>query len=108
MIPSVGRIVHCILPQGHQNVGGHRAAQITAIYPDEKGNVTEACAVDLRVTLQARERQGSAFSGPEGFIDAEHVFQDVEAKKPGTWHEAERIESPKVESAKPAPKGVPA
>lgn len=93
MIPSIGRIVHAVLPYGHPNAGGHRAAQITAVLPDARGVASDASPVDLRVTLQAHEKRGQAFGGPEGFIDLEHVFQDPEAKKLGTWHEPERTET---------------
>lgn len=100
MIPSIGRIVHYVLPEGHKNKGGHRAAQITAVYGDAEGKITEATPVDLRVTLQAHEPQGTAFGGPEGFIDAESVFPDPKGTKPGTYHEPERVEQP-VQGAKP-------
>ena len=99
MIPSIGRIVHCLLPEGHKNKGGLRAALITALYFDAKGQVTESTPVDLRITLQPHEAQGTAFSGPEGFIDLEQSFQDPTGTKPGTWHEPKRVEAPKPEAA---------
>ena len=95
MIPSVGRIVHYVLAEGHKNKGGHRAAQITAIYNDVKGQVTDATPVDLRVTLQPHEAKGQAEGGPDGFIDVEVAFQDPTGTKPGTWHEPERQEAAK-------------
>ncbi len=101
MIPSVGRIVHYVLAEGHKNKGGHRAAMISAVYFDTKNQVSEASPVDLRVTLQPRETSGTAFACPAGFIDAEQVFQDQTGKKPGTWHEPER------DDAKPAPQRQP-
>lgn len=94
MIPSIGRIVHYVLAEGHRNKGGHRAATISAIYQDAKGDVSEASPVDLRVTLQPHETAGDAMSGPRGFIDAEQVLQDPTGKKAGTWHEPERVEAP--------------
>lgn len=99
MIPSIGRIVHYVLPEGHKNKGGHRAATITAVYGDEKGNITESTPVDLRVILQPHEQQGTAFGGPEGFIDAESVFPDTKGGKPGTYHEPERVEAAKPQEA---------
>ena len=52
MIPSIGRIVHIVLPEGHRNKGGHRAAIITAVYQDKLGAVTEQTPIDATVFLQ--------------------------------------------------------
>lgn len=93
MIPSIGRIVHYVLAEGHKNKGGHRAAMISAVYGDAKGALSENSPVDLRATLQPGETAGTAFSGPEGFIDAGPVFRDQSGMKPGTWHEPERVEA---------------
>jgi hypothetical protein len=90
MIPSLGRIVHYTLPEGHPNAGGHRAAIITAVYKDAKGSVSAESAVDLRANLQPREPQGPTSIGPDGFIDALGVVQDKDGLKFGTWHEPER------------------
>lgn len=95
MIPTLGRIVHYVLPEGAKNKGGHRAATITGVYLDAEGKHTEASAVTLRVMLQPREVRGSAFNGPEGFIDVDDCFQDVTCSKGGTWHEPERLEAPR-------------
>lgn len=72
-------------------MGGIRAAIVTGCYHDARGAVTDETPVDLRVTLQVHERQGAMFSGPEGFIDAEHVFQDSTGAKPGTWREPPKV-----------------
>ena len=103
MIPSIGRIVHYVLPEGHKNKGGHRAAMTTAVYGDPrgKGEITEASPVDLRVFLQPHERQGTAFGGPEGFMDVEVSFQDASGTKPGTWHEPEKVGQPAQTPARP-------
>ena len=101
MIPSLGRIVHYVLAEG-QNKGSHRAAQISAVYPDTKNAVSEASAVDLTITLQAHEERGED-GLPKMFRVAEHVFQDPEGRKAGTWHECEP-----VAKAVPAAKAVAA
>jgi hypothetical protein len=91
MIPSVGRIVHYVMPEGHNNKGAHRAAQISGVYHDTEGKVSDESPVALRVTLLPHEAAGQAFGGPAGFIDAEHVFQDHTGTKPGSWHECEHV-----------------
>ena len=100
MIPSVGRIVHYVMPEGHQSKGGHRAAQISNVYADTLGKQSEASAADLRVTLRPHEPQGQAFGGPQGFIDVEQSYQDPTGTKPGTWHECEQVAQPKPEARK--------
>lgn len=79
-----------MLPAGHINAGGHRAAIVTAAYTNAKGQVTETAAVDLTAFLLPHEDAGPTVAGALGFAILEHVPADFDTKKPGTWHWPER------------------
>ena len=104
MIPTLGRIVHAILPSGHKHQGGHRAAIVTAVYLDRTGQTSEASAVDVTVFLQTGETAGDWQGGP-GLMFLTELKQDASAKNNGSWHEPERAE---VETPKPIAQGVAA
>jgi hypothetical protein len=70
--PSIGRIVHFVLPEGHQNGGQHRPAIVMA---------TDGDSVILHVFHLRNE--------PESFYNRV-AQQDQERKAPGTWHWPER------------------
>jgi len=80
-VPSLGRIVHYVLPSG-DNKGGHRAAMITGLDGD---------AVNLTVYAdQPNDR-------PEGIGDS-YSFRAVsvpfdESARFGSWHWPERVKA---------------
>lgn len=96
MVPTIGRTVHIVLPEGHPNKGGHRAATVTAAYSDGTGSVPDNARVDLTVFLMTNEPVGAAFNGTPGFLFIENIPCDPTAKLNGSWHEPERAEVPKT------------
>lgn len=101
MIPTVGRDVHTTLPEGHPNKGGHRAAKVTAVYANDKGEVVDGAVVDVTVFLQHHESAGAGFHSATGFLFLEGVRCDPTGKEPGTWHEPERVEQAKKPAGEP-------
>lgn len=89
MIPSIGRIVHFIMPAGFRTTGQHRAAMITNVFVvpgDER--ITEKSPVSLKVFLDgAIERTGKG----ETTLDLTQVRQDPAGREPGSWHEPEKV-----------------
>jgi hypothetical protein len=80
MIPSIGRIVHFVMPAG-PSAGEHRPAIIVHV-DDEKP--TEESRVSLQVFSEpARDHQPNT-------TWQKSVSQDNKTKERGTWHEAER------------------
>jgi hypothetical protein len=76
MIPSIGRIVHFVLPSGE-----HRPAIIVRIWDFVP---TASSSVQLQVFTDGSN---------DGLNYVEwrtSVHQDAETKAPGTWHEPER------------------
>jgi hypothetical protein len=98
-----------VLPAGHINAGGHRAAIVTAAYTNTKGQVTETAAVDLTAFLLPHEDAGPTIEGTPGFAILEHVPADFETKKPGTWHwpESGLDDKDQGQAQDPAAAGVP-
>ena len=85
MIPSIGRIVHFIMPAGFRTAGQHRAAMITNVFP---GSSPENSPVSISVFLDAAiERTGKG----ETVLALTQVRQDPTGKEPGSWHEPERV-----------------
>jgi hypothetical protein len=77
MIPSIGRIVHFIMPDGQ-----HRPAIIVRVWDPKATNAT---LVQLQVfTDSSNDKEPNV-------IWRTSVHQDETATKPGTWHEPERV-----------------
>lgn len=89
MIPSIGRIVHFVMPAGFRTAGQHRAAMITNVFivpGDER--ITEKSPVSLTVFLDAAiERTGKG----ETTLALTQVRQDPAGREPGSWHEPEKV-----------------
>lgn len=85
MIPSLGRIVHYILPTGQQ-----RAAVIVRIFDPVP---TEKSVVNLQVLFDGSNdshlSRGSKKNPAPSWRTSVH--QDPTATKADTWHEPERI-----------------
>lgn len=78
--PTVGRIVHYVLPTGPQR-GAHRAAMVS--------DVSESGLVSLHVfKLGQRDTGNPAFTPRVDLID--DVKHDEDGMYPGTWHWPER------------------
>lgn len=85
--PSVGRIVHYVLPPNAEHLhaeaaGQHRPATVVRTWPDY-------ARINLRVFL------GGTNDAPHGHLIggqlwASSVAQDEDTKAPGTWHWPER------------------
>jgi hypothetical protein len=99
--PSVGRIVHYVLPDGSPRAGEHRAAVITGYFGNAE--ILGASPANLTVFFDQPDDvagglmkhgleiyQGRAFS----------ASQDEDTKAPGTWHWPERTDA--VASSPPA------
>lgn len=84
MIPSIGRIVHFVLPNGE-----HRPAIIVRVSEEKP---TENSVVQLQVfTDGSNDASQHQRENSLGLLWRTSVRQDNEAKLPGTWHEAERV-----------------
>ncbi len=89
MIPSIGRIVHYVLPSGHHNAGEHRPAIIVRVW-DQKPN--EQSCVQLQVFMDGSNDSPDERGEEVGSVVwRTSVGQDPEGKLPGTFHEPERI-----------------
>jgi hypothetical protein len=89
VIPTVGRIVHYILPKGFRNVGEHRAAIITRVWDSEP---SEESAVQLTIFMDGVGESHINGDYVDSLRYGNRAKQDPEAKKEGTWHEPERLE----------------
>ena len=81
--PSIGRIVHYVLPSG-RNAGEHRPAIIVKIWGDQPG-----AAVQLQVFTDS-DPAGSNNDMIPNPSWRTSVMEDPMAEKPGTWHWPER------------------
>lgn len=86
MIPSIGRLVHYIIPSG-LNQGQRRAALIVDI-ADEKP--TEKSPVTLLVFNSPSDARGYVSFQPD-------LYQDPTAKSVGTWHAPQQQAQPTVD-----------
>jgi hypothetical protein len=77
-VPTLGRIVHFVLPDSSQNAGAHRAAIVTNPEPDTYPNLF-VFIDDLMDPPVADNRS------------ARSVEFDPTGTKPGTWHWPERV-----------------
>jgi len=82
MIPSIGRIVHYILPDGPSK-GEHRPAIIVRVW----GEPTEVSSVQLQVFADGCGTPGYNDGLPNVFC-VTSVCQGTES---GQWHEAEKV-----------------
>ncbi len=88
MIPSIGRIVHFVLPSGE-----HRPAIIVRIWDLVP---TERSCVQLQVFVDGSNDAADLYDGeravlpPVNAVWRTSVRQDPSGQTPGTWHEAER------------------
>lgn len=89
MIPTIGRSVHYVLPDGVKNKGHHRAATISQVWTEE---ATEKTQVQLYVIPDGVN------DGENGPYYVRNASQDSEEMKPGTWHEPERAKIPGKET----------
>lgn len=82
MKPTVGRIVHYVLPGGSRNEGQHRPGIVVHIWSDrmEYGGL-----VQLQVFTDS-DKDGRYNDQLPPVYWATSVKQDEEAKAPGTWH----------------------
>lgn len=88
MTPSIGRIVHYIVPAG-LSAGKHLAAIITSIESNPAPDLTstDSSLANLRVFEDQKEDL-------RGHDRLRGVSQDPAGLKPGTWHECERAPAP--------------
>ena len=77
MIPSIGRTVHYVLPNGE-----HRPAIITRVWDQVP---TESSVVQLQVFTDGSN------DGLQNVEWRTSVHQDNATKAPNTWHEPERV-----------------
>jgi hypothetical protein len=87
MIPSLGRVVHYVLPGEHRHKGQHRAARITQVWTEKQGApAAEDTAVALAVDL---DPANDDYAGLPILI-VRTSTQDPYGKQLGSWHEPER------------------
>lgn len=82
-VPSLGRIVHYVLPDSSPNAGQHRAAKITSTWGTENPNLE----VSLDQTNDLPDSGGIYYPRLRVW-SAEH---DEETKANGTWHWPEKV-----------------
>lgn len=91
--PSIGRIVHYVLPYGSCK-GQHRAAMITGVNVDDTLNLSvfrDQHADPSNASFADGREAGSVFVCQHPL----YLVRDVhhgELQKPGTWHWPERVE----------------
>lgn len=89
-LPSVGRIVHYVLPEGNYP-GEHRPAIIVKVWGDENGNPQSDSLVNLQVFTDNVNDFITAHPGGSGILWRTSVHHDEDIKEPGTYHFPERI-----------------
>jgi hypothetical protein len=100
MIPSVGRIVHFVLPSNSPRPGQHVAAIITDLHLSApSGEAAENTAVDLFILNPSK-------IVPPTF-NASNVVQDSVAMAHGTWHQPETAPPTPAAKSTPASAFVP-
>jgi hypothetical protein len=87
-VPSVGRIVHYVLPQKSDlrpsSIGEHRPAQVIRVW----GENDPDAAIQLSVFLDGRNDK-EEFDGTNLWVTS--VRHDELNKEPGTWHWPEYV-----------------
>lgn len=89
-VPSVGRIVHYILPDG-QYAGEHRPAIIVKVWDE---NPTPDSLVQLQVFTDGPNDYPYGGNGSDGIqwrTSVHHNEGDVNPKSLGTWHWPEYV-----------------
>lgn len=86
MNPSVGRIVHYVLPSG-PSMGEHRAAIITRIW----GSGEHASSVQLTVFTDSNA-EGTYNDQIPNPLWATSVTEDPTGVRHGSWHWPERVD----------------
>lgn len=81
--PSIGRIVHFVLPNGQ-----HRPAIIVRVFEEPP---TPASVANLQVFLDGSNDAPAREPGASDLLWRTSVHQDAETMKPGTWHTPELI-----------------
>lgn len=102
--PSVGRVVHYVLPEQSAYAGQHRAATIVQVWqPLDSESATAAPGMS---NLSVAKAQAGDFDGVQVGAIAEsdtHILLGSilfsEEPRPGTWHWPERV--PAVAACKP-------
>jgi hypothetical protein len=83
LIPSLGRIVHFVLPNGE-----HRPAIIVRVFDPVP---TPASVANLQVFLDGSNDAPARQPGASDLLWRTSVHQDAETMKPGTWHSPEIV-----------------
>lgn len=89
-LPSVGRIVHYVLPEGNYP-GEHRPAIIVKVWGDESGNPQPDSLVNLQIFTDNVNDFITAHPGGSGILWRTSVHRDEDTKEPGTYHFPERV-----------------
>lgn len=87
--PSIGRIVHYVLPEKSNRAGRHRAAIVAGVHGD---------AINLTVFLDSTLDMPSDHGTSKRYdvagklmLHAYDVEEDPEGERPGSWHWPERV-----------------
>lgn len=89
-IPSPGRIVHYVLPDGNYP-GEHRPAIIVKVWNDKDGNPQPDSLVNLQVFTDSVNDFITAHPGGSGIMWRTSVHNDEDEKALGTFHWPERV-----------------
>ena len=92
IIPSVGRIVHFVLPEHHRNAGEHRPAMIVRVWTQPGVATKPTEAVQLCVFLDGPNDDVNQSSEASLMMWQSSVLQDNETMAPRTWHAPEFVD----------------